>query len=177
MSSSRIVFLSQNDFRLDQNNNLGLTNNRTMYSLIMFSSNKCQHCGMMFDVFANISSRIQNFTFGIVKLDEPGSRELVNMSKNSTIPIEYVPLVVFYSNGVPKMIYSGPPDLNSIMEFIQSMLSSSSQTVHNSMNQESPTNNQAKNQCNIGDEECIKGMNRDKDLITSYTTMTEAYKS
>jgi len=177
--SSKLVFLGTNNFKLDNNKNM-ITNIQG-YSMVMFSSSKCQHCANMYSAFAELARRTSFLTLGIVKLEENNSKELIALANRSTIKIEYVPLVVFYNNGLPVMIYSGKGDINDLMEFIESMITSigndNQQGNQNTGNYDT-TDDQGNNNklaCKIGDEECINGMNKDKDKITTYVTMEQAY--
>lgn len=86
------------------------------YSLVFFYAPSCPHSKRRVPLFRELPRRIGGCSFAMVDITR--NMGIVNKSKNSTLEIEYVPLIVLYVDGVPNMVYTGPPTIDDIIKFI-----------------------------------------------------------
>lgn len=84
--------------------------------LVMFFSPGCGYCKHFLPSFANLSKSLNGCLFGIVNVNN--NRQVVAMSRNTIIPITYVPYIILYVDGKPFMRYDGPKDENEIKRFV-----------------------------------------------------------
>lgn len=92
--------LSIEDFKITRlGTNDVLVNVLPGLSLIMFYSNSCQHCTDIMPAFKKLPSRFPSCTFGIVNISR--NMGLAESSKRTTTPIQYVPFVLLYNDGIP----------------------------------------------------------------------------
>jgi thioredoxin-like negative regulator of GroEL len=107
-------FLENNHFDVSSNGELscGLKG----YTLVLFYSTKCQHCGDMIKKFEELNDTVNGCSFAQVNLDT--NKPLIAKINKSNIKLTYVPFVVLFANGKPYMIYSGPVSTTELRRFI-----------------------------------------------------------
>ncbi len=77
----------------------------------MFSGNNCTYCQELNLFLKKLVGTIPNCQIGTVNVSlQP---ELAELSQQTTTPIRYVPLIIFYINGTP---------LRSLVEIIQKII-------------------------------------------------------
>lgn len=112
-----LLFLGSEDFQLQTG-----TKGKVMchgipgFSLILFYSPKCEHCQTLLPIFKNLPGSLGGCQFGVVNVHV--NKECIQLSRESMAPIEYVPYVMLYIDGMPFMIYKGPRAAESIKHFI-----------------------------------------------------------
>ena len=94
--------------------------------------------------------------------------------KKSVLPLEYVPLLVFFANGKAYMMYSGPLKDKNIRQFIEQVAASYSEEF-----QHKPTSQRTLvddvEGCSIDDQQCKDDyVKRQRGC---YVTMKEAYSN
>ena len=110
-----VKFLTTEDFNVS---NKTLENSITVgYSLILFHSNRCPHCGMAQEIIAHLSDTVVGCEFGMVNLDD--NKGVIRLAAQSNLKLEYVPLLVFFANGNAYMMYAGPLDEGNVRQFIE----------------------------------------------------------
>jgi hypothetical protein len=87
--------------------------------LILYYTNECNFCKPILENFRYLVRGRLPCTFGIMNLTN--NMDVVALSKRTQNPIEYVPLVVFYVDGMPLLEYTGEKDIDSITKFINHM--------------------------------------------------------
>lgn len=112
-----LLFLSSEDFKI-QNGTKGkiLCNNVAGFSLILFYSTRCEHCQTLLPVFKSLPGTIMNCYFGMINVNN--NKECIQMSKVTIAPIQYVPYIILYYDGIPYMVYNGPRTAEDIRNFI-----------------------------------------------------------
>lgn len=90
-------------------------------SLVMFTSVNCEHCKHFENEFKMLPNSVTMVNFAICNLDG-ANRQIAQMSKGTTSPIESVPCFIFYSNGIPTAIYKGKRTRNDIVAFLREMM-------------------------------------------------------
>lgn len=114
---SGLLFLTKDDFNIKEGSKGELLcHNIKGISLILFYSTQCPHCHTFIPCFKRLGGTIGGCQFGMINISK--NREVVMMSKKTIAPIEYVPYVVLYVNGIPFMRYDGPQDEREIRNFV-----------------------------------------------------------
>ena len=112
-----LLFLGSEDFNITRGAKGDiLCNFIPNYSLILFYSTKCPHCQILIPIFKKLPGTINGCQFGMVNVST--NKKLVELSKDTILPITYVPLIILYVNSKPYMIYKGVNDINEIKRFI-----------------------------------------------------------
>ena len=112
-----LVFLTKDDFKINAGNRGNILCTEVPgFSFILFYSVKCSHCQNVIPIFKKLPNSITGCTFGMVKVSK--NKELVETSRNTIAPIQYVPLSILYYNGRPFMRYDGPHEENEIRKFV-----------------------------------------------------------
>lgn len=89
------------------------------FSMILFYSTQCVHCQGLIPIFKRLPGTIHGCQFGMVNVST--FRDIIAKSRQTIVPINYVPYMIFYYNGKPFMIYKGEYDMRSIQNFIVEM--------------------------------------------------------
>ena len=85
-------------------------------SLILFYSTQCTYCHSLIPIFKKLPGSIGGCIFGIVNISN--NKKCVEMSKNTIVPIEYVPMIIIYIDGKPYMEYKRDRNMSSIQNFV-----------------------------------------------------------
>ena len=87
---------------------------------LYFRQNTCPRCQHFDPIFKTIASQEKRMKFFVLDIDK--DRKVVNMSKNTTTPINGVPMFIVYVNGNPYIKYTGERSAPSIKRFIDDAL-------------------------------------------------------
>lgn len=116
-----MLFLDKDDFVLTKSNpsKPSILKNRIdkTFSLIMFSGNDCVYCKELKPIFKKLVGTVANCQIGTVNVSLNPS--LINISQQSTTPIKYVPLILFYVNGFPFKEFGGNYTEDNLRQFIK----------------------------------------------------------
>jgi thioredoxin-like negative regulator of GroEL len=114
---SSILFLTSHDFTITgKGEDKQLTTQISGLSLILFYSPNCKYCTDVVPIFKQLPSLLNGCQFGIINVNT--NKEIIEMSKDTTSPLTYVPFIVIYYKGEPYWSYSGPPTVTDIKNFI-----------------------------------------------------------
>ncbi len=108
-----LLFLTSRDFK--KVGNVMKTNIRG-YSLVFFYAPTCTHSQRRMPIFRELTKRMGGAQFSV--LDVTKNMSVVNMSQGTTMPIECVPLIALYSDGIPQMIYTGRANIDDLLTFV-----------------------------------------------------------
>ena len=112
-----IFYLSYGDFHIQQGTNSPLLcHGMNHISMIMFHSTQSSYSQQIAPIFKMLPQAIRGCQFGIINIGQ--HMNLVQMAAQTNTPIEYVPLIIMYVNGIPYMEYKGPADLENMRQFI-----------------------------------------------------------
>lgn len=114
-----VYYLNATDFGKEDNH---LVVNMSGISLVMFHSQRCNHCRNFLPEFKRLPGSIVGINFGICSVDE-SNRVVVQMSQQSSTPIDAVPKFILYNNGLPYVEYTGQRRGQSIIAFLQDIVS------------------------------------------------------
>ena len=81
-----------------------LCNTLRGFSFVFFTSKNCGHCISLMPEFNNLAKMIQGCVFAKLNVEEDGQAIRLTASRSAT-PINYVPLLVLYANGIPIGVY------------------------------------------------------------------------
>lgn len=168
-----IRFMHTNDFGISGDGGL-LNNIQSGYSFILFYSTRCKHCEVAKQIFAYLGDTVVGCEFGQVNLDE--NQQLISLCNQTTLKIEYVPLLVFFANGKAYMMYSGPLQEANIRQFIEQVAFAYANENNNSMEiGDKKTMLSDFEGCHMEDEKCKQDYV--KRQTGCYVTMKEAYSN
>lgn len=107
-------------------------------TLVMFYSKECQFCDNLINKFKQLPTIVNGCKFGMVCVNR--NMEVVEKSKNTISPIEYVPDVILFVDGIPYIRYDGPHEIESIRNFIFTVYEKLSKTrfSENQASQQAP---------------------------------------
>lgn len=115
---SGILFLGNDDFcvRAGEKGNMLCMTGWKGLTLVMFYSTECKYCGSLISKFKQLPTIVNGCKFGMVCVNR--NMEVVEKSKNTISPIEYVPDVILFVDGIPYIRYDGAHDIDNIKTFI-----------------------------------------------------------
>ena len=119
---SSFLFLEPRDFSVrsgDKGQVLFLTFQPRGLTLVLFYSTDCPHCEELLKHFKQLPSTVNGCQFAMANVGR--YRSIVQMSRSTIVPLNYVPDVILFVNGFPYVRYEGPPDLDSITQFLFEM--------------------------------------------------------
>ena len=107
-----LIYLTPNDFTEKMVHGIRGT------SIVLFYAGGCQYSMNVLPIFKKMpKSDIYGVQFGVMNVGF--YKEIVQKAKNSDTPIEYVPLIIMYNNGVPAVKYEGELTEQGLLEFIK----------------------------------------------------------
>ena len=114
-TTSGLLFLTSEDFRLNKDNTKMLCNIRG-FSLKLFYSTQCKFCKDLIPIFKKLPGSIGGCQFGMINISH--NKQSIILSQKTNTPIREVPYVILYVNGEPYVRYNGPHDPQQITRFI-----------------------------------------------------------
>lgn len=115
---SGILFLGSDDFcvRAGEKGNMLCMTGWKGLTLVMFYSKECQFCHKLINKFKQLPTIVNGCKFAMCCINR--HFDIVEKSKNTIAPIEYVPDVILYVDGAPYIRYDGPHEVADIRSFI-----------------------------------------------------------
>ena len=114
---SGLLLLTSEDFNVAKGTKGNiLCNSIPGFSLILFYSTQCKYCHDLIPIFKKLPGTIGGCQFGMLNVSS--NKQCVKMSKDTIVPIDYVPYIILYIKGKPFMKYQGPYDINEIKRFV-----------------------------------------------------------
>lgn len=114
---SGTLYLSDTDFSIiEDKGNLVMYNNIKGLSLILFYSTSCKYCNTILPIFKTLPGTMNGCQFGIINVST--EKKIIEMSKKTNTPLQYVPFILLYFNGKPFMLYNDDHDINKLRKFV-----------------------------------------------------------
>lgn len=120
---SNLLVLDDQSFFLDSNRQGGGAPSRTTMKLriggavvVLFTMPRCRGCNAFKPTFAQLASSHTRLTFATADLAV--LKSVVNISRASTTPLQSVPTLILYSDGVPRAKFKGNMNLSSVESFL-----------------------------------------------------------
>jgi len=143
-----VYYLNANDFGLNQGH---LMTNVDGPLFVMFTSKNCKHCDNFMPIFQDLNGSVVGMNFGICNVTGANS-SVHQMSLNSSTPIDGTPKFILYNNGIPFAEYKGARTRQSVIAFMQEIISKLNQgnSFNNGNRQQSQTQTQIPVRSRIG---------------------------
>lgn len=165
-------FMNARDFDVGRDGSL-VHNINQGYSLILFYSTQCKHCKVAQEIFKYLNDTVVGCEFGMVNLDT--NKSLIATCNKSNLPLEYVPLLVFFANGKAYMMYSGPIKENNIRQFIEQVAAAYADEYNQRGDANQKTMISDFEGCSMDDEVCKQDYVKRQQGC--YVTLKEAYSN
>lgn len=122
--SSAIIPLSHDKFTVIGRTTKAMITNISGPSVIMFTASGCSGCHQMRPVFDRLAREFggRGTTFGIADVSGGLSNRILQMSRGTTTPINFTPMILYYAGGRPRERYSGGLSLEELREFVGNAL-------------------------------------------------------
>jgi len=108
--------LSTQNFHIVGNQRQSLNINYGGNVLVFFKLQGCQGCAAFEPIFHQLSNEDRRVSYGI--LDLTYNRDIVQLSRSTTTPIQKVPHLILYSEGRPYARFKGEKNIQSLKNFI-----------------------------------------------------------
>ena len=90
------------------------------FSLIVFKTSNCPYCSQLGPVLTSLSKKIPQCKFAMANVTN--YPKILEASRKSIKPIDYVPFIIFYVNSKPFLEYKGDKSENGIGNFVMSVM-------------------------------------------------------
>lgn len=118
--SEYVIFLETSDFKIKPSGNgLLLTQNIPNLSFVLFYTNDCPHCKTMLSILKLLPNMYKGIKFCSINVSN--KINFIRQTSKTLTPLEYVPYMMVYIDGVPYVQYTGDYDASKICEFIMSV--------------------------------------------------------
>jgi thiol-disulfide isomerase/thioredoxin len=122
-SAKGLLILEEEDFELVESGKVThlIHTVGCKYSIVMFYTDECDQCKIIKPI---LLSFVGNPTIQIcmVNVYDPDSVKLIEQSQKTTTPLQHVPFIVFYINGIPFKKYDGQYKFADFQGFIKNVM-------------------------------------------------------
>lgn len=113
-----IIRLRTEDFTIEQGSRGAILSTQIKgLSMAMFWSPGCQICTRLEPQFRSLPQIFKNVKFLLLNINE--NKNVIELSKQTIAPIEFVPYIVFYVNGRPFLQYDDELVFEKLLNFIK----------------------------------------------------------
>jgi len=116
-----------------------LSINVSGYTFVMFVSSKSKYCSQAQTSFVELSHRVKGINLAVCSLDNR-NYSLIDLSKNTTTVIDFVPKYILYTNGQPRVEYNGKRTTDALFSFLSNTIEQLSYKEKLSYEQKRPIN-------------------------------------
>jgi thiol-disulfide isomerase/thioredoxin len=126
-SSKGLLILEEEDFeRLESGKVTHLVHTvECKYSIVMFYTDECDQCKIIKPILLSFVGN-PLVQICMVNVYDPDSTNLIQMSQQTTTPLQHVPFIVFYLNGIPFKKYDGGYNFTDFKSFITNVIGEAS---------------------------------------------------
>lgn len=122
-SAKGLLILEEEDFELVESGKVThlIHTVGCKYSIVMFYTDECDQCKVIKPILLGF---VGNPTIQIcmVNVYDPDSVNLIEQSQKTTTPLQHVPFIVFYINGIPFKKYDGQYNFSDFQSFVQNVM-------------------------------------------------------
>lgn len=112
-----ILFLTNEEFSIKEvNSSQLLCCDIKGFFLCLLYSTECPHCDEMIQIFKNLPGTIGGCQFGVINVSK--NKKVIIDSMKTENQIKYVPMCILYHNGIPRVLYKGPRNIQAIQKFV-----------------------------------------------------------
>ena len=133
-SAKGLLILEEDDFDLVESNNvvhLTLNNTNSKYSIVLFYTDDCDQCKIIKPIVMQFLNRFP-VQICMVNVYDPDSTNLIQLSQKTSTPLQHVPFIVFYINGIPFKKFDGNYTFNNFDTFLKNVLTEATKIVDTS---------------------------------------------
>ena len=110
-----LYFLNSGDFEV-KDKRLLYKHDRPELTLVLFYSTDCPHCKPLLPMIQQLAYQLKGCNYALLNVKENYSAAM--MSKSTSTPIAYVPMIILYYAGEPIQKYSLSYSLENLRSFI-----------------------------------------------------------
>ena len=115
---NNIIRLRTEDFTIEQGSRGAILGTQIKgLSVAMFWSPGCRICAQLEPQFRQLPQLFKNVKFLLLNINE--NKNIIELSKQTIAPIEFVPYIVFYVNGRPFLQYDDELVFEKLISFIR----------------------------------------------------------
>jgi thiol-disulfide isomerase/thioredoxin len=126
-SAKGLLILEEEDFELVESGKVThlIHTVGCKYSIVMFYTDECDQCKIIKPILLGF---VGNPTIQIcmVNVYDADSVKLIEQSQKTTTPLQHVPFIVFYINGIPFKKYDGQYTFSDFQTFIKNVMTEAS---------------------------------------------------
>jgi thiol-disulfide isomerase/thioredoxin len=126
-SAKGLLILEEEDFELVESGKVThlIHTVGCKYSIVMFYTDECDQCKIIKPILLGF---VGNPTIQIcmVNVYDADSVRLIEQSQKTTTPLQHVPFIVFYINGIPFKKYDGQYTFSDFQTFIKNVMTEAS---------------------------------------------------
>ena len=121
MNSSRgLLILEADDFEVS--NNVLVHTLRSKYSVVMFYTDTCVQCAHIKPIILKLVGNTIGLQVCMVNVYDQDSKILIQMSQKTSTPLQHVPFIMFYLNGIPFKRFDGQYNVSEFSTFINNSM-------------------------------------------------------
>jgi hypothetical protein len=116
MASFGLNFLQAADFYIGKNKkgDALLCHRIKDFSLVLFYSKNCKICPGVIEIFKRLAGKVSGCHICMTQMN----KDIFKMSMGTNTPVEYVPLVILYTNGKPLIRCETEYNEQTLIDFI-----------------------------------------------------------
>lgn len=108
--------ITPNYFYRSNRGHLGL--NLSGKVAVLFFSTVCPHCPLMVKTVQTLRAQFQKRGIELVLIPTDKYPSLIRMADETNLPIDFVPKLVMFRNGIPISVYKGSRDVKSVEQWL-----------------------------------------------------------
>lgn len=145
-----LLILDEDDFELLRINEKIVHMTHTLggnrYSIVLFYTDDCPECKILKPVLLRFVGH-PDIQVCFLNVYDPDSPTIIEKSRKTSTPLEHVPFVVFYINGVPFKTFDGEYNFQDFQKFIKNVITEASKIQDTSKISEIPPYTTGKPNC------------------------------
>lgn len=122
-SAKGLLILEEEDFELVESGKVThlIHTVGCKYSIVMFYTDECDQCKVIKPILLGFVGN-PTIQICVVNVYDPDSVNLIEQSQKTTTPLQHVPFIVFYINGIPFKKYDGQYNFSDFQSFVQNVM-------------------------------------------------------
>ena len=122
-SAKGLLILEEEDFELVKTDKVThlVHTLECKYSVILFYTDDCDQCRIVKPILQNFLGT-PNIQICMVNVYDPDSTNLIQLSTKTTTPLQHVPYIIFYINGIPFKKFDGQYNFTDFNNFIKNVM-------------------------------------------------------
>lgn len=105
-------------------------------------------CHPFIECITELVMRLPNCSYAMIDIHH--HPEVIQKFERSDMPIQHIPFIMLYHNGIPYTSYDGPPHVNELIQFIQHTVNVTRMQQHTRSEQTTSESNTTDNVLTVG---------------------------